>query len=257
MLEVLNQFHADKMVVQVYSDRQPMGQAAALAVAGRMRQLLALNEDGVSMLFAAAPSQSGFLTEISKAPGIDWKKVIAFHLDEYVGLLPTNSQSFVNYLKTRLFDRVKPGRVEFLDGMAKDPNAESERYAALLAKRPIDIACVGIGENGHLAFNDPHVADFKDPKKVKVVALDPACIQQQVNDGCFSHVSLVPKKALTVTIPTIMSATYVYCIVPGPRKAAAVKTALRGTISRACPATVLRTHANAMLFLDSESARLI
>lgn len=233
-----------------------MGKAAAQTVSAKMKEILKKKET-LFMVFASAPSQNEFLEELSKRPGLDWKKAIAFHLDEYVGLPNTAPQNFGHFLRERLFEKVRPGEVYYLNGMAVDPEAECERYAALLRNRPLDIACIGIGENGHLAFNDPHVARFDDPKSVKLVELDLVSRQQQVNDRCFQNLAKVPKKAMTLTIPTILSAKFIYCIVPGPIKAEAVKKTLMGPMTTGCPATILRKHDNATLFLDEDSAELI
>ncbi|MBS3917541.1 MAG: glucosamine-6-phosphate deaminase [Deltaproteobacteria bacterium] len=247
-------FIADQLKVQIFESRKTMGKAAGQAVAKKMREMLKEKEELV-MVFAAAPSQNEFLEELSKSRGVDWKRVAAFHLDEYVGLPNTAPQNFGQYLRKQLFDQVRPGKVHYLNGMAEDPEAECDRYAALLRQNPIDIACIGIGENGHLAFNDPPVADFDDPKPVKVVELDLTSRQQQVNDGCFQILEEVPKKAMTLTLPTIFSARFIYCIVPGSQKAEAVKKTLEGPIAPVCPASILRKHGDATLFMDQDSAK--
>ena len=247
-------FVVDKLRVKIFKDRRALGQAAGEAVAEKMREILRIQKE-LFVVFAAAPSQNEFLEELNKSPGVDWKRVTAFHLDEYVGLPDTAPQNFGQYLRKQLFDKVRPGKVHYLNGMAEDPEAECDRYAALLKDHPLDIACIGIGENGHLAFNDPPVADFNDPKRVKVVELDLTSRQQQVNDGCFQTLEEVPKKAMSLTLPTIFSAKFIYCIVPGSTKAEAVKKTLEGPITTACPATILRRHENAILFLDQDSAK--
>ena len=206
------------------------------------------------MIFAAAPSQNEFLETLRGAEKIDWKRVTAFHMDEYLGLSADAPQSFRRYLKERLFDRVHPGEVHLIAGEAPSPEEECARYAHLLAEAPIDIVCLGIGENGHLAFNDPPVADFADPKMVKVVELDEACRRQQVHDGCFARFEEVPTHAITLTIPVLLSGGWLYCVVPGPTKREAVEKALTSPISPACPASILRTHARARLYLDRDSA---
>jgi glucosamine-6-phosphate deaminase len=233
-----------------------MGKAAGQSVAEKMREILR-KKQGLSIVFASAPSQNEFLKELSQSPGIDWSKVTTFHLDEYVGLSSEAPESFGHFLWVELFDKVHPGNVYYLNGMAEDLEAECKRYAALLKEHPLDIACIGIGENGHLAFNDPPFADFQDPLLVKIVELDLVSRQQQVRDGCFKSLQEVPKKAITLTIPTILSAKFISCMVPGPTKAEAVKKTLEGSISMSCPASILRTHHEAVLFLDTDSARLI
>lgn len=252
MDDAIRTFKVEKLQSKVYVDRKAMGAAAGKAAADKIRELL--KKKPVSVIFAAAPSQNEFLEALVAAKGIDWKKVTAFHMDEYVGLPGTAPQSFGRWLRDRIFAKVKPGKVHYLDGMAKDSAKECMRYSKLLKASPPDITCMGIGENGHLAFNDPPVADFDDPKAVKIVELDLASRQQQVNDGCFDRLDSVPKTAMTLTIPTLLSAPWIYCMVPGPRKAPAVKRTLEGSIATECPATILRKHGKAILFLDKDSA---
>ena len=247
-------FIVDKLKVQIFESRKTMGKAAGQAVAQKMREMLKEKEELV-MVFAAAPSQNEFLEELSKSHGVDWKRVTAFHLDEYVGLPDTAPQNFGKFLRERLFDQVRPGKVHYLNGMAEDPEVECDRYAALLKDHPFDIACIGIGENGHLAFNDPPVADFNDPRLVKVVELDLASRQQQVHDGCFKEIESVPQKAITLTLPAILSATFIFCMVPGPTKEGTVKKTLEGPITTDCPASILKKHEKATLFLDQGSAK--
>jgi glucosamine-6-phosphate deaminase len=244
----------EKLQAKVYVDRAALGRAAGEAAAVKLKELLA--KKPVSVIFAAAPSQNEFLETLVAAKGIDWSRVTAFHMDEYVGLPGSAPQSFGRWLRDRIFDKVKPGKVHYLDGLATDSGKECARYSRLLKESPPDITCMGIGENGHLAFNDPPVADFQDPEVVKVVELDLASRKQQVNDGCFSTLDAVPKTAMTLTIPTLLSAPWIFCMVPGPRKAPAVKRTLEGTIATECPATVLRRHDRAVLFLDKDSASL-
>ncbi|NLG52010.1 MAG: glucosamine-6-phosphate deaminase [Chloroflexi bacterium] len=246
----------DTLAVQVYASRQEMGAAAAFDVAQRMRELLA-HQPHVRMVFAAAPSQNEFLATLTSIPDLDWQRVQAFHMDEYVGLDPRAPQGFGNFLRERLFDRVKPGSVQYINGNATDPQAECRRYAVLLQAEPLDIVCAGIGENGHMAFNDPPVADFDDPQAVKLVQLDQTCRWQQVHDGAFARIDEVPQTALTMTMPALMAARWVYCIVPGPTKTEAVTRTLRDPITTACPATIMRRHSQAVLYLDSEAAAAI
>jgi len=246
----------DALHIQVYATRAEMGQAAAYDVSARMRALLS-QQASIRMVFAAAPSQNEFLAALGRTVGLDWSKVEAFHMDEYVGLPADAPQSFGLFLRTRLFDLARPGRVEYIDGNAPDAAAECARYGALLRERPVDIVCAGIGENGHMAFNDPHVADFADPEVVKLVTLDEVCRRQQVHDGAFASVDQVPKAALTMTMPALMSAQRVYCIVPGPTKTEAVLRTLHGAMDTSCPASVMRRHRQAVLYLDQEAARRI
>ena len=243
----------DKLQARVYGDRHALGRAAAADVAAKMRELIAAKP--ISMIFAAAQSQNEFLDALTATKGIDWSRVTAFHMDEFIGLPGTAPQSFGRWLRDRLFDKVKPGTVHYLDGMAKDVEKECARYSALLqASRP-DITCLGIGENGHLAYNDPPYADFNDPKAVKRVLIDDASRQQQVNEGCFPALQEVPKDAMTLTIPALLAAPWIYGMVPGARKAAAVKRTLDGPIATECPATILRRHDRVVLYLDPDSSK--
>jgi glucosamine-6-phosphate deaminase len=244
------------MRVEVYPSRPELGRAVAAAVATAMRAGLS-RKGRLSMVFAAAASQVEFLEELVRQPGLDWSRVTAFHMDEYVGVAGTARESFGRWLRERLFDRVKIGRAHYLDGMAGDPERECERYAALLRESPLDITCLGIGENGHLAFNDPPVADFSDPRSVKVVTIDEQSRIQQSAEGNFRTPEEVPSVALTMTIPALLAAALLFCTVPGPRKAKAVRAALQDPISTACPATILRRQKGVVLYLDSESAREI
>jgi glucosamine-6-phosphate deaminase len=232
-----------------------MGAAAAVKFAKEVNGLLAKKAE-VNVVFAAAPSQNEFLKAL-RAESIDWSRVNGFHMDEYIGLPQDAPQGFGNFLKSRLFDVFPFKAVNFLNGNAQNINEECIRYASLLKQYPVDMVCMGIGENGHLAFNDPPVADFDDSFLVKVVELDEICRQQQVNDGCFKSLSEVPKQALTLTIPALLQAGYINCVVPGPTKAEAVKNTLNAEISTANPATILRNHPNTVLYLDKESSALI
>ncbi|WP_310732513.1 glucosamine-6-phosphate deaminase [Paenibacillus sp. 1011MAR3C5] len=241
----------DLLEIQVYHTRKEMGESAAEQVIERMKQLIS-QQGQVRMIFASAPSQNEFVDRLAQADGIDWSKVTAFHMDEYIGLPADAAQKFSTYICERLFNRVRPGRIHLIDGTGSGEE-ECRRYAQLLQEQPIDIVCLGIGENGHLAFNDPPVADFHDPVWVKPVELDAVCRQQQVNDGCFPHVNDVPTHALTLTIPALMSGKHLYCIVPGATKREAVNKALFGSITTDCPASILRTHTNCTLFVDTDA----
>lgn len=246
-------FTAGHLAVEIHGSRREMGRAAGKAAAGHLRQLLA-QQPGVRVIFACAPSQDEFIATLTAEPGIAWPRVTAFHMDEYVGLPARHPASFRNYLRRHLPATARPGIMHELAGDAPDASTECARYGELLAAAPIDAAFLGIGENGHLAFNDPPVADFCDPARVKIVELDPACRAQQVNDGCFSTLADVPHRALTLTLPTLLGAHRIFCMVPGPRKAAAVAAALGGPVATACPASILRTHPAATLYLDRDSA---
>ncbi len=239
--------------IKIYETRAQMGAAAAEATSALIRSLLAQKES-IRMIFAAAPSQSDFLAVLTADERVDFSRIHAFHMDEYIGLAPDAPQGFGNFLRRELFSKVPFASVSYLDGCAIDKAAECRRYGALLAASPIDVVCLGIGENGHIAFNDPAAADFHDTEAVKVVELDAVCRQQQVNDGCFSSLSLVPTHALTLTVPTLLAAAHHVCIVPTSRKAAAVRNAVCGALTEACPASALRTCRDMVLYLDKESA---
>lgn len=250
-MTLIHSTQADKLRVEVYGTRQAMGQAAASAAAVKIRELLAA-KPRIRMVFAAAPSQNEFLAALVQEDGIDWSRITAFHMDEYIGLPEDAPQRFSRFLCDRLFDIAKPGQVHLIQS-SRGIDEECARYGNLIGEAPIDIICLGIGENGHIAFNDPPIADFGDPHIIKAVELDDACRQQQVNDGCFPSFSDVPTHALTLTIPTMMSGAHLFCMVPGSTKRQAVRETLNGPISTACPATILRTHDDCTLYVDSDS----
>jgi glucosamine-6-phosphate deaminase len=241
-----------QLSVQIYETRDAMGKAAAADVTAKLKALLTTREN-VRMVFASAPSQQEFFAYLTEGDA-DFGRVTAFHLDEYIGLEADAPQGFGNFLQSRVFSKVNFGKINFIDGQAADPQAECGRYAALLAEAPIDIVCMGIGENAHIAFNDPHVADFNDPLRVKVVELDAACRTQQVNDGCFAALDDVPTHAITLTIPALLDCGAVFCMVPGPAKADAVYNSLEKEITTRYPASILRTKAGATLYLDTASS---
>jgi glucosamine-6-phosphate deaminase len=245
----------DSLEVHQYPDRAALGAAAAALVADAIRGACGTRGEA-RVIFACAPSQNEFLAALIRQP-IVWANVTVFHMDEYVGLRAEHPQSFRHFLRTHLLEHIAAPRAVHLIHAENDPLHEAARYGKLLAEKPIDVVCLGIGENGHLAFNDPPVADFRDPQRVKVVELDDACRQQQVNDGCFPTFAAVPTHALTLTIPTLVGARQVSCVVPGERKAQAVSDTLHGPISPACPASVLRQHANAVLHIDDAAAALL
>ena len=253
---MIKNFTVDKLKVCAFETRAEMGDAAAKAVHDKIMELLETKET-INMLFAAAPSQNDVLASLVACKDIPWERINALHMDEYVNLAADAPQGFGNFLRNAIFGKVNFRTVSYLNGNAEDIEAECARYTALLEKYPLDIACIGIGENGHIAFNDPHVADFNDPKTVKCVDLDEKCRQQQVNDGCFAHIDLVPKNALTLTVPTIFNADYIACIVPAITKANAVNTTINGEIGEYCPATILRRHDNVTLYLDKDSSSRI
>ncbi len=246
----------DLLSVNVYDTRAEMGCAAAADIKACILSLLK-EKDTINMIFAAAPSQNEVLKALATDREIPWNRVNAFHMDEYIGLSADAPQGFGNFLKAHIFGIADFKSVSYIDITADDAEKECERYSELLKKYPTDIVVMGIGENGHIAFNDPPVADFNDPKAVKPVVLDEVCRNQQVNDGCFAKIDDVPKTAITLTVPTLTSGTHLFCIVPAKTKADAVRKTLCEDISEACPASILRTHASAVLYLDSDSASLL
>ncbi len=247
-------FKVGLLEVRIFPDRDEMGKKAAENVSETIQSFLK-DKDEINMIFAAAPSQSDFMKALIEDENIQWKRINAFHMDEYIGLEKDAPQGFGNFLRRHLFDQVPFKSVNFLNGQAENPEAECIRYSDLLENNPVDIVCLGIGENGHIAFNDPPVADFNDKKLVKVVELDEKCRQQQVNDGCFKTLDDVPKYALTLTIPALIAGKYLFCIVPGSTKTEAVTNTINGEISEACPASILRTHKNAILYVDKDSGK--
>ena len=249
------EFKVDKLTVKVFDSRRAMGEGAAAEAAEHLRALLA-KQDAVYAIFAAAPSQNEFLEALAAAPGIDWRRVHALHMDEYVNLAADAPQGFGNFLRRAIFDTVPFGSVEYI-GTEGDPDALIARYDSILAAHHVDVCFMGIGENGHIAFNDPHVADFNDPLRIKKVDLDLKCRTQQVHDGCFAKLEDVPEYALTLTVPTLFACDRLFCIVPAPTKADAVKATVEGPVGEACPATVMRLHEAATMYLDPDSSKLL
>lgn len=253
-IRAIKSLQRDELRVNIYQTRLEMGKAVGSAVAQKIKELLKTKKQ-VSIVFAAAASQEEFLATLCEAPGIDWSRVVAFHMDEYLGLPEDHPQLFGNWLKTRIFDRVKPGKVFLMNGNANPPQREMERYTKLLEEYPLDISCIGIGENGHIAFNDPIYADFNDPVLIKIVEPDEISRHQQVHDGCFPTFEQVPTRAFTLTIPALLQAKWIYCTVPGATKNNVIRRTLSGAITTDCPATILRNHPHAILYLDTDSAK--
>jgi glucosamine-6-phosphate deaminase len=250
---VVEVFTVEALSVRVHDSVAELAVDAAAEAAATIDAAVTAN--GVAnVMFATGNSQLGFLDVLTVRDDIDWARVVGFHMDEYRGISAEHPASFRRYLRERIVDRVHPGAFHFIAGDAPDPQGECRRYAALLRKHPLDLCCLGIGENGHLAFNDPPVADFEDPLDVKVVALDEACRRQQVGEGHFATVDDVPAEAITVTIPALLRAGRVLANVPEARKRDPVRVALTGPVSTACPASILRTHSNVTLHLDRRSA---
>lgn len=252
----IKQTQIDRLSVRVFATREDMGACAGGEAARAIRDVLA-EKECANVMFAAAPSQNETLAALCASEGIDWSRVNAFHMDEYIGLDASHPAGFRNFLKRAIFDRFSFASIHLLDGNAEDPAREALRYEALLREYPLDVCLLGIGENGHIAFNDPPVADFEDPHLVKIVELEERCRRQQVHDGCFSSISQVPTHALTVTIPGMMSAKRLFCSVPAATKAEAVGRLMGGPVSTDCPATIMRRHPKARLYLDAESGKCL
>lgn len=248
----MRELRKEKLNIKIFESRAELGAAAAETLTEKINELLK-SRQYINIIFASAPSQNEFLAELNKRD-IEWGRINAFHMDEYVGLHKDAPQGFGNFLKDRLFDHVSCRQVHYLNGNASDIQVECRRYANLLTKYPTDIVCLGIGENTHLAFNDPHVANFNDPLIVKVVDLDEDCRIQQVNDGCFTHLDEVPTHALTITMPALFKSTFAYAMVPGSFKANAIYHTINSDISELYPSTILRRHDHAILFIDKDSA---
>ena len=246
----MNKMKFDQVNLAVFETRAEMGAAAARDASDVMKKLLR-EKDEIHCVFAAAPSQREFLEALVKQCSIDWSRVNAYHMDEYIGLEIGHEKSFNEFLTKNIFSKVPFKTVNLING-ANNVSLEAKRYSELLDAVNLDIVFMGIGENGHIAFNDPGVADFHDKETVKVVALDEICRQQQVNDGCFAAIEDVPKYALTVTIPKLTSAKVIFCIVPSEKKRLAVKRALMGTVCEECPASILRLTSNVNMYIDRD-----
>lgn len=254
---MVREIMAGHLAVRIYETREQMGQAAAKEVASRI--VMAIRNTGkASLLFAAAPSQNDFLEALIEHDEIDWSRVFCFHLDDYHTLPLDAPQRFDNWLDSKIMLKVKPAaffRLAPEEGITVDEMAA--RYAELLERYPLDVSCIGIGENAHIAFNDPPVADFEDPMLLKEVALDEVCRQQQVHDGAFPAIDLVPLTAVTMTIPPIIAAPHVSCVVPTVRKANAVFDTVRAPVSIDVPATVLRQVCGSIMYADADAASLL
>jgi glucosamine-6-phosphate deaminase len=246
----------NSMKVQVFASKHDLGEAAAEQAAAFIRAAVQSRGEA-RIIVATGNSQLEFIDALVRVPDVPWNAVHVFHMDEYFGMSEDHPASFRRWIRERVVDRVHPKTAAYLDGSAPDAEAECLRYAQLIMEGPIDLAFVGIGENGHIAFNDPPVADFFDPNVVKPVTLDEACRRQQVGEGHFPSVSETPREALTLTCPALMRAEHLVCCVPDARKAKAVQAALEGPVTTACPASLLRTHPSVYLYLDQDSASLL
>lgn len=251
----MRNFKKDNLEVYIYRNRQIMGDAAAKDISDCIKDVLS-NKSECNIIFAAAPSQNDVLKSLILNKEIEWGKINAYHMDEYIGLEETAPQRFGNFLKNAIFDKVPFKSVNYI-ACFENTDDNIKRYQNLLLKNTIDLVIMGIGENGHIAFNDPHVADFNDSKPIKIVELDNICRQQQVNDGCFASIDQVPTHALTLTVPTLFRGVNLFCIVPAKNKDKAVYETINGNIDEHCPASILRLHKNAKLYLDDQSSALL
>jgi len=243
------------MEIRIFETKQEMGKAAAEKAAEILKKTI--EEKGKATFVAATgASQFEFLENLTKISSIDWSKTVMFHLDEYIGIPEDHPASFRRYLKERLIDKVHPGIVYLINGDARDPEKECQRLNKIISEREIDVAFVGIGENGHLAFNDPP-ADFETEKPYIIVELDETCRRQQLGEGWFKSLDEVPKRAISMSIKQIMKSKNIICTVPDERKARAVKNCLEGEVSPYYPASILRKHKSVFLFLDKDSAKLL
>jgi glucosamine-6-phosphate deaminase len=251
----LNKFQTAEARIEIYGSSAAAGSAAAEKAAQIIRN--AISNQGRARVIGATGNSQIPLVEALIRQSIDWTSVELFHMDEYVGMKSDHPASFRHWIRTRIEEKVHPWRTHYLNGDAPDLDAEMRRYAQLLNSAPIDVAFVGFGENGHIAFNDPPVADFHDPETVKMITLDDACRRQQAGEGHFKDTASVPLHAVTITCTGLFRAKAWVCNVPDLRKADAVKNALEGPISESCPASLVRRHPNSYVFLDSESASLL
>ena len=251
----MKQFTVDKLTVKISESRDAMGALAAAEIRATILALLAEREE-INMIFAAAPSQNEVLASLLTYTDIPWERINAFHMDEYIGLPANDPRRFGNFLAEHIFDHAPFRSVNYIDSSSTAED-ECHRYTLLLQKYPTDIVVMGIGENGHIAFNDPGVADFNDPATIKMAKLDEVCRMQQVHDGCFASLDEVPTHAFTLTCPTLVRATYKFCVVPATTKANAVLRTLTGPVSDSCPATLLRTVDGAVMYLEPDSASLL
>jgi len=249
-------FTVDALSVRLYENETELARDAAQVVLTYLQKTM-VEKGSVAILLATGNSQIKFLEALIALGAIDWSKITFFHLDEYLGIDANHAASFRRYMRERVESRVHPGAFHYIEGDAVQPIEECDRYTKLLQAQPIDLCCLGLGENGHLAFNDPPVADFRDRLSVKLVKLDQATRLQQVNQGIFSHLESVPQYAFTVTLPMLGSAKKIICLAPEKRKASAVKEMLLGSISTTIPASFLRMQAQATLFIDADSASLL
>jgi glucosamine-6-phosphate deaminase len=253
---LVRQFRVEALAVRVYGTPADLACAAAQEAETILQEALR-RQRNAAVILASAASQVAFLEELTRAQGVDWSRVMLFHMDEYLGMTADHPASFRRFLRERVEEKVRPKTFCYIGGDAPEPLKECDRYTRLLRAQPIDLCCLGIGENGHLAFNDPPVADFRDPSFVKLVQLDEACRRQQVGEGAFPTLEAVPQYAYTLTLTALRGARRMIGVVPERRKAQAVKRALHGPVATDCPASVLQVQPQATLYLDTDSASLL
>ncbi len=253
MPPLVQSFQVDSLPVRVYPTQDDMSAAVAAEVQQYLREVIA-RQGSAAAILATGNSQIQFLARLVALGGVDWSAVTLFHMDEYLGIGADHPASFRRYLRERVESLVHPRTFHYLGGDAGQPLDEIDRYSSLLRAQTIDLCCLGVGENGHIAFNDPPVARFDDPHLVKLVKLDDACKMQQVKEGHFASLETVPPYAFTLTVPALCSAKRMMCVAPETRKAEAVHALLRGPVSTDCPASFLRTQPQCTLFLDRDSA---
>ena len=250
---LIRSLQVGNLKVEAYESTEAMGKAAAEAAAESIRAL-ATQSDTVGVIFATGASQMTMLQALTSIPGLSWDKVVGFHMDEYLGISGDHPASFRRYLRDRLTSKVSMRRFYGVNGSTDDPEETCREYTDLLKQYNPQLCLLGIGENGHLAFNDPAEADFEDPLDTKIVSLDGQCRQQQVSEGWFGSLAEVPTRALTLTIPTLLRVPRLIATVPGERKAHIVHRTLTEEISTQCPATIMRNHPDATVYLDPASA---
>jgi glucosamine-6-phosphate deaminase len=254
-VEPIRTFQVDRMPVYIFDSKDTLGQRAAEDLAKILTAAIAERGEA-SVILATGNSQLTFMQALRILPGVDWSRIVVFHMDEYLGMSDQHPASFPLYIREKLTDHVQPRAFYPMRGDAPDVEAELARYRALLAQHPPDACVLGIGENGHLAFNDPP-ADLYTQAVIHVVDLDQDCRMQQVGEGHFATLDDVPRQALSLTVPALLAPAHVLAVVPEARKAEAVRAALRGPVTPACPASILRTQPHVALYLDRDSARLV
>lgn len=255
-IPALRTFRVDRAEVEVYPSKAEAGKAAARRASTLLKT--AISKDGhARLIMATGNSQEDLIASLAEVRDLDWSRLEVFHMDEYINLPETHRGCLKRWMNSHFVEVVHPGKVNYLDGNASSLDAECRRYEQALRAAPITLCMLGIGENGHIAFNDPHVADFQDPLAIKRVSLDERCRRHQAGEGHFADFASVPSEAVTLTCPMLMSAENLICCVPESRKAEAVRNALEGPASTRCPGSVVRTHPRANIYLDADSASLL